>query len=844
MNFRHLLYFIVFLPAITWSQDTSVELSLKESLSALQDRYAIEFSYVDEVIIGKTVQYDSTLTLNESLQKFELQTRLRFERVEDSYFLVRNYRDNDLVSLCGIIANAGGEKLLGVSIGFTESAGVFTDEQGHFKLDSIPFGSWLTLRYVGYFTKKLKVSRLNFQECIQILMSESVEELAEIVVSDYLAAGISKNKNQIRIDPHTLKTLAGLAEPDIMTSVQQIPGVNSPFETAAGIHVRGGLPDQNLVLWNGIKTYNQGHFFGMISAFNPYIADKVTFIKHGTPAEYGDRISSVIDITTNTDVSETISGGVGANMLFADGFIEMPIIEDKWSIQFSGRRSFTDVVNTPTYQKLSDRVFQNTKIGDATSAAQQTRNDFYFTDVAFNSTLQVDSRNKLILSGLYNRNQLNFESQDTNANQSFNDNLTNANEGLGIHWNSNLNRKWKIDSRGSLSRYILRYDFTESVSDTVTQSSKKNFVQEWALQFNGTYLISELSRLKAGYHMSNSRIRYAYETQSPNYSIILDDDNSQVTTHAGFLDFVYDNNNLIIQPGVRFNYYSQLNEYFFEPRLYFQRSISESFSASISGEYRTQIASQIKESVVSDLSLENKVWSLASPDRFPVLTSYQITAGLEYESNGWFAESEAYFKEFDGVTTLIFGYLNGLENQFREGDSRIRGVDVLLKKTWLNYETWLSYAYLRTDNTFDGINNNESFPGSWSIEHTVRLSNLIQLNNWELSLGWMWHTGKTYTDVFVEDAAVSGPVQILYDAINANNLPDYHRLDFSAMREFRSKNHPNIRYRAGLSILNLYNRRNLLNREFRTTPSLENELIDTRVYSLGITPNLVFRFFW
>ncbi|MEP1032555.1 TonB-dependent receptor [Ekhidna sp.] len=842
MKFHRLLYLLIFLPVFSWSQDSLVRLDLKQILNDLQGRYEIQFSYVDEVVEGKLVQYDTTYSLNEALKQLELTARLRFERVEHNYFVVRNYRSDDLISLCGRLANFSGDYLLGVSVSYSPTEGVFTDDSGLFTLDSIPFDSWLTFRYVGYSTKRLKVSRLDFKDCIKIRMAESVEELEEIIVSDYLTAGISKNRNTVRIDPHTLKTLAGLAEPDILQSIQQVPGVNSPFETATGIHVRGGLPDQNLVLWNGIKTYNQGHFFGMISAFNPYITNSVKFIKHGTPAEYGDRISSVIDISSNAEVAKSISGGAGTNMLYTDSYINVPIVKDKFSIQLSGRRSFTDLIQTPTYQQISDRVFQNTKIGVASTDAEQ--NSFYFTDLAYNSIWQINEYNKLILNGIYNRNQLDFKSQNQLLNQSFNDKLLHANEGLNLQWKGIFGPQVTIDASSSYSRYILRYDFIESIPDTITQSSKKNFVQEGMYQLNGGYKLNGNSHLKVGYHLTDTKIRYAYETESPSYAIVLDSDNSKVTTHAGYVKYNYDNDILSIQPGVRFSYYHQLSEAFIEPRLYVMKRLSKFISASFSGEYRTQVSSQIKESVVSDLSLENKVWAIASPDRFPILKSYQFTFGVDYQWNGWYAESEVYLKKLDGVTTLIFGYLNGLANEFREGNSRIHGTDVLFKRTWLNYEAWLSYAYIRTENSFSGINNEESFPGSWSIEHTIRWSNIVKLKDWELSLGWMWHTGKLYTDVSLADDGAGGPVRIFYEAINSNNLPDYHRMDFAAMKEFKSAKKPNVRYRAGISILNLYNRRNLINREFRTTPSLENELVDTQVYSLGITPNLVFRIFW
>ncbi|WP_462249889.1 TonB-dependent receptor [Ekhidna sp.] len=841
MKYYNLLLLLLLVPSICWSQESSKE-DLRDILLSLQERHKIQFSFTDEAISDKMAIVDSTLTLEQTIAKLELDTRLRFQFLNDDYIVVRNYRGDDLVTICGNIKSHSGSPLLGVSIGFSSSEGVFTDENGRFKLDSIPYESWLTLSYLGFATKRLKVSRLSFKECVQIKMSESIEELDEIVVSDYLAAGISKNYNEIQINPHTLKTLSGLAEPDILQSIQQIPGVNSPFETAAGIHVRGGLPDQNLVLWNGIKTYNHSHFFGMISAFNPYITDKVSFIKHGTSAKYGDRISSVIDINSSQRVAKNISGGIGTNLLFSDGFVEIPLLKDKLSIEVSARRSFTDILQTPTYNQISDRVFQNTKIGDETSGDSQSKNSFYFTDFSFSSSYELNNNNTFILSGLYNKNELQFQSQDALGIETFSDELLNENEGVNIKWIGKLNDRFGLEASGSLSRYILRYEFIRSVPDTTTLSSKKNFVKESNYQLNGDYNLSDGHSLAFGYNYSNSKIRYAYETEAPSYEIVLDSDNSIVDTHSGFIEYLFDNKSLLIRPGIRLNYYQQLNESFVEPRLYIQKQLASHFALSLSTEYRTQIASQIKESVVSDLSLENKVWALASSDKFPVIKSLQFSSGLSFSKDGWFTELEAYRKSLNGVTTLIFGYLNGLENQFREGESQIHGADLLLKKIWPQYESWVSYSYIKTENSFDDVNENRSFPGSWSIEHTIRWSNIYNLDDWEFSLGWIWHTGKSFTDVI--NTSTEGPVQIFYDEINQNNLPVYHRLDMSVMKEFNSKKNNFLRYRIGLSILNLYNKKNLLNREFRTTPSLNNQLIDTRVYSLGFTPNLVFRVFW
>lgn len=845
MKHHRLLIILWLLSSAVWAQEgAGVSKSLREYLSDLSDHHNIEFSYLDQVIEDKFIDGDAAQpsSLPEMLVWLENTTRLRFEQIRDDYVVIRPFHSSDLVSLCGYVTDYSNEPLIGATVSYTLNDGGFTDGNGYFEFDSIPYGARLTIRSIGYLTKHLNVKNLSFASCNKFRLGESVNVLEEVVISDYLAAGIHKNHNRITIDPDELKTLSGLVEPDILQSIQQVPGVNSPYETAAGLHVRGGLPDQNLVLWNGIKTYNQGHFFGMISAFNPYITDKVTFIKSGTSARYGDRVSSVIDISTNQKPADRISGGVGTNMLYVDGFLNLPVIPSKLSLQLSARRSFTDLVETFTYNQMADRVFQNTKISESISADRQSNNRFFFNDFTSNLIWKVNADNKLTINTLYNMNDLDFQLENTSTSQSYNDKLLNANEGYAINWKNQSSGAVSFDIDANYAKYILEYEFIITEADTTTNSSKKNLVREAGARLNGSYQLNDESSLTFGYHYSNNRTQYAYETAGSSYNLVLDADNTTINTHAGFLEYEFENDYLFVNPGIRVNHYKELGKTFFEPRLYVAKPLSKQISLSASGEYRTQVASQIKESVISDLSLENKVWALASSDRFPVIKSYQATLGSDYNNKGWHINLEGYRKQVMDVTTLTFGYLNPQDNAFRVGDSRIFGADLFVKKSWVNYETWASYSYIRTENSFTGLNNDEPFPGSWNIEHTVRWTNNYNINRWSFSLGWLWHTGKSYTEVTEENS--EGPVSIVYGALNGNNLPVYHRLDCSVLYEFTANKFDHIRYRIGLSVMNLYNRRNLLNREFRTTPSLDNELIDTKVYSLGITPNLVFRVFF
>lgn len=833
------------LPIWVFSQHASEyagdTVSLKLILEDMEDQYDVRFSYVDEAVAISVPDFrvSDSRGLDRSLQILEVVSGLRAEQVNQNYIVIRPFEPSDEVSVCGRVVDDQGKPMFGLLVKSDLGKGTITDAQGAFSLTAA-YGDVLNFQHVGYQTKRRMVGNLMDTACVVLAMKEAVSFLEALTIREFLTVGISKYQNQVSITPKELVILPGLIEPDVLQGIQQTPGVVSPYETASGLHVRGGSPDQNLVLWNGIKTYNQGHFFGMLSAFNPYITEEVKFIKNGTSAKYGGRVSSVVDIRTSEEVADDFSGGAGFNMLYGDAFVQAPVVEDQLSVMVSGRRSYTDLVETPTYNQYAKRVFQNTKINDSGPETNHVENDFYFSDFNTSVIFQPNVSNRIITNTLYYKNDLDF-STENDSSQTYQDKLLTQNEGYSIKWLYQTDRL-QITNTAYYANYLLNYQFISSENDTTSTASKKNLINDVGYNFDVGLPLSERYSLKAGYQLSYNRSRYAFEDFGPGYSIVLDQDDQEMLTHSAYAEVEVTGKRLESSLGFRGNYYAGLRKFYVEPRLYAQYRLTNPLYVNASAEYKTQVISQIKESVVSDLSLENQVWKLASSDRFPVIDSYQYTTGFGYSQNDWDIDLEGYWKSINGVTSLTFGFLNPVDDDYRQGRSEVYGLDFFVKKQVERYKSWVSYSYIHTRNTFKGLNDGQPFPGNWNIEHQVNWSHFYQVGDFHFSLGWIWHTGKSYTDVR-EESGAEGPVVVGFDELNGENLPVYHRLDFSAVYNFRLRNE-RVRYRIGLSVLNAYNRRNLLNREFRTTPSLENELIDTRIYSLGITPNLVFRMFW
>ena len=818
---------------------------LPEVIPVIEEFYSLKFSYIDSFIKDKNISLTLThqLSLEDLIKKLQQQTKLQFKITGENFVTISLLNKKETISVCGYIFDEEQKPLKDIGIFFKANrTNATTDSKGYFENNQVPYNSVILISAPGFRQRVLNSKSFLTEECIKIYLINTHEEiLDEVFIQEYLAKGITQNKKVIHIDLNNIEVLPGRTEPDILQSIQLTPGVNNPFETASGIYVRGSSPSQNLVLWNGIKTYHQGHLFGMLSAFNPYVAKEVSFSKSGVSAKYGDRIAGVIDIKSEKTIVKKITGGAGFNMINADIVTSIPLLQDKISLQVSGRRSYTDVLETITYKQLSKRVFQNTKITE-TATLNNEENNFFYVDYNTNLLLKPTDNSKIEINSIYSKNDLDFKQKDTIA--FFNDNLMTETEGYSINWDYN-NNNFGTKTSTYYTKYLLNYQFITKNEETLTATeSKKNSVKDFGAEFDIHYKLSKYHDISGGYQFSNNNIRYAFVTSTPDYELTLDQDNRFLNTHVGYIEYKFEKpNNFYVSAGVRTNYYSELNQTITEPRLFAQKHITKNWKINASAEYRSQATSQIKESIISDLSLENQVWTLANNDVFPIIKSYQYTFGSSFSKKKWYLDIEGYYKQIEGITTLTAGFINPIDNTYHNGESMVLGIDFFLKKNFKNYKTWISYSYINTNNRFENINNNESFPGNWNIEHTVKWSQFYKINNFQFSLGWIWHTGKAFTNISRVDE--SGEIIILeFDKINSDNLPVYHRLDFSAIYDFKIKNTSKIKYRIGASLLNLYNRKNLLNREYRTTNTLNNNFIHSDIFSLGITPNLSFRVFW
>ncbi len=653
-----------------------------------------------------------------------------------------------------------------------------------------------------------------------------VENLDEVVIENYLTKGITKNNDtSYEISPKKIGLLAGLTEADVLETVQQLPGVVSISETATQLNVRGGRPDQNQIIWDNIPIYHGGHLFGMVSVFNPNVAEKILFYNKATNVRFGDRISSVIDIKTTSKIPKKMNLEVGMNGINADLFANIPIIKDTLSAQISIRRSYEDLYESATFKKFEAKAFQNTNIDDEF---------FYFKDYNLKINFKPNAKNLHSFSYIHIDNDLENDSHKENA--SFKDVLGSENEGYNYYWKHNWHTKTKLNTSISVSKYRFDYFNIKNENENfVSKFTKENYITDVSFF---TEIERQLNNaiMHVGYQFSEKNTRFLFQEEK-DILYVLDKDNSTINTHAIYGNCLFKaKNNFDFNLGLRTNYYPKFDAIRLEPRVIVTKSI-KNLKLQFTGEIKDQIISKIDETVLSDLALDNKLWRLADGKNFPIINAKHLSLGGTYIKNNWTFDLDFYHKTVKGISALSLGFLNPLDNQFHVGKQKINGIDFYVKKRFHKFKTWISYSFLDVKNKYEGLNNNTYFRANTDITHVLTSTTNYENKGWNIALSWRIRSGKPVTDLDYTDDG-----NAYFQGINTERHPIYHRLDLSTVYNFNFSE--KIKAKAGMSIKNVYNNKNHIDTNFYGNNAINDPIKIATIHAIGITPNFMFRVYF
>ncbi len=717
-----------------------------------------------------------------------------------------------------------GEKLIAANVLDQKSlAGTVTNTYGFFSLTLPKDSVILSFSYIGYQPQEVKLY-LDKNITLEIDLSSSVSlDVVEIVGEKLEKIQESSQMSRIEIPVEQIKKVpALLGEVDVLKTLQLLPGVQSGGEGQSGLYVRGGSPDQNLVLLDGVPVYNVSHLLGFFSVFNADAIKNVTLTKGGVPARFGGRLSSVLEINMKEGNNEEFHGEGSVGFISSKLTLEGPIKKNVSSFIVSARRTYVDIFARPIAKKQAE------KNGDELTPT------LYFYDLNAKFNHKINKKHRLYLSAYTGKDVFGIKSRDnlTDGNYTVLNGGTDwGNVTAAFRWNYQITNKLFANTTITHSRY--KFDFDTEFEDVYNNTSDKfaaryfSGIYDWAGKVDFDFIPNPNHYIKFGASATNhtyepGAFQFKFEIANENpidttlgsqdaksweYSAYVEDDlqfgpfKANIGLHAA----AFDVNNK--------TYYS------IQPRLGLRYLMSNNIAVKAS---YTKMAQYINLLTNESLSLPTDLW-VPSTDRIKPQDSWQVAAGIattiwkEYEFS-----VEGYYKKMQNVLSYkegadFIGPDSDWQDKVTQGDGEAYGVEVFLQKKKGKTTGWLGYTLSWNWRQFDEINSGKRYPFKYDRRHDVSLVVSHQFNE-RISLtgAWVYGTGNSITLPLYR---YNSPVQDNYGDIyfneienigdkNAFRMNAYHRLDFNVEIQSKKNARRNWQGAWNIGVYNAYNRNN------------------------------------
>lgn len=753
-------------------------------------------------------------------------------------FAQKNY------TLSGVVkSSATGETLIGASVKIVGLAqiGASTNSYGFYSLN-LPEGNYkVEVSYVGYTTlaKDLAI-KANAKQDFSL---EESNNLNEVVITN-----VRRNENVIKaqmgVEKLNVKDIQNIpvlfGEKDILKTLQLLPGIKSAGEGNSGFYVRGGATDQNLILLDEAPVYNASHLLGFFSTFNSDAIKDVTVYKGGMPAQYGGRLSSVLDVRMNDGNKKetTFEGGIG--LISSRLKVEGPFVKDKSSFMVSGRRTYADAFLA---------------FAPDTSLRGNT---LFFYDLNAKANYQLDEKNTIYLSGYFGRDKLGL-------NNTFGFNWGNATGTL--RWNHLFSDKLFSNTSLIMSKYDYEIENLLNGSEFKVSSSIKdfNFKQDFL------YALNNKHELKFGFEAIHHTIAPG-EISSPSTSSV---NEIKIENRKGLEMATYFSDEFDVSDRIKMVYGLRLSAFSVLGGSTYKTFDNDGFETSsafygngefvktyfnleprISASYQLDEDKSIKASYtrnVQNLHLMSNSTATTPTDLYimnslntkPELAD-QFSFGYfnNFKDNNYEFSAEVYYKPMQNQIE----YRNGTDlrgNQNVEADlvygkGRAYGLELFFKKKFGKFNGWVGYTISKTERQFDQIENGNWFNARQDRPHDLSLVGIYKPGKrWIFSSTFVYSSGNAVTFP-VGKYNLDGKTIFYYGERNGNRTPASHRLDVSATLEGK----PNRKFKSSwnFGIYNLYNRKNPFSLEFKDNPDNPSQTQAIQNSLFGIIPSVTWNF--
>lgn len=699
----------------------------------------------------------------------------------------------------GIVRDNDGNKLPQANVLVTpDTAHIVTDTNGRFSVTSSPGKKVILISYTGY-NQYTTAFFLHKDTVIRIVMQQKTDELKEVTISsnrflqsDQLQTTRMSSVTLSEKEINSIPVLGG--EADLLKVIQLLPGTSKGIEGSTDLFVRGGAADQNLVLLDGAPVYNTGHLLGFLSVFNPDMLESVEYTSGAFPADYGGRLSSILDVRSKSDLpNEThVQGNVG--LLASRLRIEQPLIKDKLTVWVAGRRTYIDQVVKAVHQQLPYYFYDfNGKVSYHPTA----RDVVEFSTYAGEDVLDFN--------GLTGRRQ---------ANNNVTSNFDIGNSTQSLRWKRHLKNNWS--SSLTFIRSVFRYTIFNSFEDNqlLAKSAIEDLGGKWIVSTDSLRGLS----FKGGIEAIHHRVSPNIISTTGEIAQLLESTSTTMQTCLETSAFTQVDKNLTdrwkMSAGFRVSsgVVSQKTYVNPEPRLAVRFTINERTTLKASYSRMAQYLHRISSAAVS---FPTDIWYPVTNTVKPQ-TANQFSVAYQHTipASALFISIEAYYKHLDQLVGYREGtnlFLNAdFESQLIQGNGRAYGTEILVKKEAGRLTGWISYTLSWSQRQFAELNHGEWFYARYDRRHNAAVvANYLLGKRFSFSAVWEFISGSRFTPVigqYVVPAPSLGGFNLVpvYAATNSVKLSDTHRLDVGL--KYRPKPRRHFQGEWFVGVYNVYNR--------------------------------------
>ncbi len=863
--------------------------SLNSVLKDLSQKYGFVLLYNEDALMGiKVSQEFDEVSIEEGLRQMIIQNKLdlKFYRNKDDVIVIvpRTQKINagELKTVIVFTENptrfhfrlsgkvtdqVSGESLPFASVNVEgTSLSTTTNVDGYFTLLDVPSDTAsLMVRYIGYLPQKVQLSpKSNISRfLVELVFSNDLEEVTvQAEKTEVLKA--NEVVGMIKMTPRNMAKLPNVGERDPFRAFQLMPGVSASNESSSGLYVRGGTPDQTLVLYDGFTVYHVEHLFGFFSAFNYNAIKDIQLYRGGFDAKFGGRLSAVAEITSKDGNNKQFNAGADIGLLSANAFIETPI-GSKATFLIAGRKSWKSPLYKKIFGKFTNTNDPNASGGGITSVGMGSafQNNAtaasYFYDLNSKLTFRPTTKDIISLSlfnGTDNMDNSSKESSDdffggASQNFSFNTKTNDVSEwgntGTSLKWSRRWNDTFYSNALVSYSHY---YSDRENSNETsYTQNGKtegfkygsneSNNVYDQTAKIDFEWKASSSHKVEFGVQHANNRVAYKY---SENDTTIILNRNDKGTISTAYLQDKWQIGKLQLTPGIRLNHFGITKRFYVEPRLSFAYQLSGRIKFKGSAGVYNQFIKQVNREDI--LRGNRNFWILSNDGTLPVTQSIHTILGGSYETKGYLFDVEFYQKKNTGVSEYTLRFVPKIDEGIRptesffNGTETIRGVDVLVQRKFGDLTGWLGYTLAEAKRNIAAFSD-KPYYSDQDVRHQLKAVAMYHTGKWDLSAAWIYATGRPYTSVLgtYDFKLLDGTRKTFTNPSdkNANRFPDYHRLDVSATCSITQN------FSFALSVFNLYNRQNTWYKRFQTTYTYDGKEIlqITDIRYLGLVPSVM-----